>query len=155
MRHALVARPGSSLIVASGLSLLIALGVWLAVARASHRAPSVDPASMSQTALEQKTGVRLVRLATTGQGGLLDLRFQVIDPEKAYAVHQSRPAIIDERSKLVVDQPLMGHLPFHNTQLQAGHTYYVIYTNPGDTIKPGSRVTIVLGGARLQHVTVG
>ena len=153
MGQALAARRGTSLALAAGLVLLIGLAAWLLLARSSQGSPGADPSRLSQTALEQGSGVRVVRLATTAAGGLVDLRWQVIDPEKALAVHDYTPTIIDEKSGRAVNQPFMGHVP-HSIKLQAGQTYYMIFFNPGDVIKPGSRVTVVLGRARLEHVAV-
>jgi hypothetical protein len=82
------------------------------------------------------------------------LRYQVVDPDKAVIVHDSEnpPTIIDEATGERLDTPWMDH---HSTgKLTAGVTYYELLVNPAGVIKPGSVVSIAIGGARLEHVLV-
>ena len=46
----------------------------------------------------------------------------------------------------------MGHS--HKGPAKAGVTYYLVFYNPKDVVRRGSRATVQLGGARLQHVRV-
>jgi hypothetical protein len=112
------------------------------------------PAAVSASGLAGLTGVRVVRVAATGDGGLLDLRYQVVNPDVAAAVHDPHtpPALVDERSGLVIGQLLMGHM--QHGQPKAGVTYYLVFLNPGDAVRRGDRVSVVLGDARLEHVRV-
>ena len=91
-------------------------------------------------------------VAVTGGGGLIDLRYQVLDPDKAVAIHESPPEMVDERSDALVDNLLMGHQ--HRGVLHAGQTYYLIFLNPGNLVARGDRITVALGGFRLPHVLV-
>jgi len=98
--------------------------------------------------------VRLIRVAVTAGGGLLDLRYQVVDPNKATAVHEARtpPAIIDEHTGLVLNRLLMGHA--HHGQLKPAVSYYLIFENTGNWVHRGSEVTVLLGDAQVEHVVV-
>ena len=104
--------------------------------------------------LEQRSGVRLVQVAVTGDGGLLDLRFQVVDPDTAGGIHDQKtpPAIVDEASGLLANELLMGHS--HTAPFTAGVTYYLIFKNPGNVIQRGSTVSVLLGDAQVEHVLV-
>lgn len=116
----------------------------------SLQRPVVDEAG-----LMEKSGVRVVYVAVTGDGGLIDLRYQVIDPDKAVAVHDDEdlpPTIIDDATGLVVDNLLMGHL--HHGDFNAGQTYYLIFENPGNLVRQGSKVSVLLGDAELDDVIV-
>jgi hypothetical protein len=117
-------------------------------------APRPLPAAVSAAGLAQRSGVRVVRVASTGAGGLLDLRYQVVDPNTAAAIHDpdTPPALVDERTGLVLGRLLMGHM--HHGRAKAGVTYYLIFLNPGDAVRRGDRVSVVLGGARLEHQRV-
>jgi hypothetical protein len=99
-------------------------------------------------------GVRITQVAVTGEGGLVDLRFQVVDPALANAVHDptTPPAVVDESSGLVVHDLLMSHA--HTGAFEQGVTYYYIFTNPGNWIRHGSTVSVLLGGAEVRHLTV-
>jgi hypothetical protein len=156
-------RPGRVRIAGFVVGVLIAAGIgalalWLP--QHSNGEPSVDPPpgwqrpSVSAAGLAERSGVRLIRVAVTGDGGLLDLRYQVVDPDKAVTVHESPtpPAIIDERTGLVLNRLLMGHA--HHGQLKAAVSYYLVFENTGNWVHRGSEVTVLLGNAQVEHVVV-
>lgn len=136
------------LTVAAAIVATVSLRTHPSAAR-PHAAPLVTPAG-----LVQRSGVRVVRVAVTGDGGLVDLRYQVLDAEKAVAVHDTArpPLLIDERTGGIVGRLYMGHS--HNQPPKLGLTYYLIFENPGELLRPGGRVTVRLGDARLPHVRV-
>jgi hypothetical protein len=103
---------------------------------------------------EEKTGLRLVRVAVTAGGGMIDLRLKVLDPDKAMIVHErsNPPTVIDEATGQAINRPWMEHSRGHHLHHDA--TYYQLLLNPGRVIKRGSHVTLVVGEVKLQHVTV-
>ena len=143
-------------LVAAGIG---ALALWLPQ-RSNGQTSSAEPPpewrrpAVSAAGLAERSGVRLVRVAVTAGGGLLDLRYQVVDPSKAVAVHEAEtpPAIIDERTGLVLNRLLMGHA--HTGQLKPAVSYYLIFENTGNWVRRGSEVTILLGDAQVEHVVV-
>jgi hypothetical protein len=155
--------PGRVRIAGFLAGVLIAAGIWALALWLPQRASggsSVDPPpqwqrpSVSAAGLAERSGVRLVRVAVTGGGGLLDLRYQVVDPNKAVAVHENQtpPAIIDERTGLVLNRLLMGHA--HHGKLKPAVSYYLIFENTGNWVRRGSEVTVLLGDAQVEHVVV-
>lgn len=146
----------AGVLIAAGIA---ALALWLPQ-RASGGSGAHPPpphwqrTSVSASGLAERSGVRLVRVAVTGGGGLLDLRYQVVDPSKAVTVHESRtpPAIIDEGTGLVLSRLLMGHA--HQGELKPAVGYYLIFENTGNWVHRGSEVTILLGDAQVEHVIV-
>jgi len=142
-------------LVAAGIG---ALALWLP--QRSNGQTSAEPPpqwqrpAVSASGLAERSGVRLIRVAVTGGGGLLDLRYQVVDPSKAVAVHEAKtpPALIDERTGLVDNRLLMGHA--HHGQLKAAVSYYLIFENTGNWVRRGSEVTVLLGDAQVEHVVV-
>jgi hypothetical protein len=127
---------------------------------AGGAAPSASIATSWQrtpvdaAALADLEGIRVVQVALTGDGGLLDLRIQVVDPDKAAAVHDLTwpPALVDEHTDAVADELLMGHS--HSDPFKPGQTYYYVFQNPGNLIERGGSVTVLLGNAALAHVSV-
>lgn len=113
----------------------------------------VDPARLSQADLEQTAGVRVLRVTTTAGGGLVDVRYQVIDEQKAGSIHTAAapPALVDEHTGRIVDRDWMGHASHPTPHL--GRTYYLLLVNPG-VLRPGSGVTVRMGAATLEHVLV-
>jgi len=137
------------------------LALWLP--GRSGGGPSARPAAVpagwtrpavSAAGLAQRSGVRITQVAVTGNGGLVDLRFQVVDPDRAGSLHDAAtpPAVVDEQSGLVVHQLFMGHS--HTGAYQAGVTYYLVFENPGNWVHRGSTVTVLLGNAQVEHVVV-
>jgi len=144
--HALL--PAALVVVAAAVLLVVELKDSSA-GRRLHAPPVVSAAG-----LEARSGVRVVRVAVSGDGGLLDLRYKVLDANKAQAVHDraNAPLLIDERTGGLVNELLMGHI--HSNAPKTGLTYYLLFVNPGNIVRRGSRVTVRLGDARLAHVRV-
>jgi hypothetical protein len=109
---------------------------------------------VSRDGLAARTGVRIKWVAVTGGGGLIDLRYQVVNPDLAAVLHNpaNPPALIDEASGLVVRNLLMDHA--HKGIYQPGITYPLIFENPGSWVHTGSKVTVLLGDAEVDHVIV-
>lgn len=137
--------------------------VWIARSRDPAAAPAttlpVVDVSWGRTAVDsaglaQRSGVRITQVAVTGGGGLVDLRFQVLDPNLANTLHNQAapPAVIDEKTGLVVRDLLMNHS--HTDAFKAGVTYYLVFDNPGGWVRRGSQVTVLLGSAEVRHVVV-
>ncbi|SCG77071.1 hypothetical protein [Micromonospora inositola] len=148
----------------TGVVLAIALtGFALAAGRAStdgaKTADNPVPAAWARPVVDadslgQRSGVRITRVAVTGGGGLVDLRFTVVDPELANTLHDdgTPPAVVDEQSGLVVHELLMNHS--HTGAYKTGITYYLVFENPGNWIHRGGRVSVLLGNAQVEHVAV-
>ena len=114
-----------------------------------------DPAVLTQDALIGSSGVRVVRVVVTGGGGLVDVRYQVLDAEKAASIHDAKrpPAVVEERTGTVLDRQWMGHdASQHATK--PGRTAYMLLLNPKESIQAGSSVTVRLGDGELRHVLV-
>jgi hypothetical protein len=145
----------AGVLIAAGIGVL---ALWLPQRSSGQTSAEPPPQwqrpAVSASGLAERSGVRLVRVAVTGGGGLLDLRYQVVDPSKAVAVHEAKtpPAIIDERTGLVLNRLLMGHA--HHGQLKAAVSYYLIFENTGNWVRRGSEVTVLLGDAQVEHVVV-
>jgi len=142
--------------------VLTAAGLWIwHVARTPAGPESVVPApagwarpAVTADDLGQASGVTITRVAVTAGGGLVDLRFRVVDPDRAHALHDpaTPPAVVDERSGLVVHDLLMNHE--HTGDFRAGVTYYLVFNNPGNWVRRGAEVTVLLGNAQVEHVPV-
>ena len=116
--------------------------------------PALQRPLVTESGLAEASGVQIVYVAITGGGGLIDLRYQVIDPDKANAVHDENypPTLVDEATGLVVNSLLMGHS--HTGTFNAGQTYYMIFENPGNIVQSGNKVSVLLGNAEVDHVVV-
>ena len=148
--------PGLALV--AGCMLLVALAVWMLLAQYTHG--SVGPAASApltaapKVTFEEATGVHLRWVAVTAGGGMIDLRYQVLDPDKAQIVHDQKrpPKIIDEATGRIISRPWMDH--GHKRELRVATSYHQLLLNAGGIIKRGSPVTVVIGEARLEHIVV-
>ncbi|HZC72721.1 MAG TPA: hypothetical protein VE442_18630 [Jatrophihabitans sp.] len=106
------------------------------------------------TAMEQRLGVRFSRIAVVGDGGLVQLNFVVLDPDKATAFEASlaKPPIIVSEDAAGYTSRISVMKQGHN--LVPGQTYYLVYENTRGVVHSGGHATIVEGRLRLEHVPV-
>lgn len=141
------------------LGLVIALivgllGVWFL---RPGRAADIRSGTEVVTAegLAARYGIDVTLVGVTAAGGLVDFRYQVIDPEKADQVIHD----LDLFPKIVVEETgatlVMRSLPHsHNKELELGGHYFFLMPNAQNAITVGSAVTLVIGDVRLEHVIV-
>lgn len=135
------------------LAVAAVLAVWFL---ASGSSSGTDRAASQATraAFTEETGVQIVRVALTGGGGIVDLRYQVVDPDKALIVHENTPVLVHEETNEVIDTFFMGHRHSGRNRPKAGVTYPLLYVNEQGLVEQGSAVSVVIGNSFLQHVTV-
>ena len=140
------------------LALLVLVAVLssgsTAVAYVLTRPASAPSGFPHSVAMEQQLGVRFSRVVVVGDGGLVQLSFVILDPDKATEFEASLrkpPAILSENragGTTRISVMKQGH------NLIAGQTYYLVYQNTRSAVRPGERVTIVRGRLQLHHVPV-
>ena len=144
------------LVVLAGLVVAAGVTAWLLAAQPwSSAKPGQDgPSAAAVRAFEEQTGIQVLRVAVTGQGGIVDLRYRVIADHSAVA-HDSdqHPAILDEQTGEVIGQPFMGMWHRHRSA-EPGDVYYQLFVNQGGLIRPGEHVAVRLGGVTLTDVPV-
>lgn len=98
-------------------------------------------------------GIVVTLIGVTAAGGLVEFRYQVVDPTKAGPVlHDAslHPILVveDTGETLVLASP-----PHHHaTDLQLGGTYFFLIANAHNAIRAGASITLVVGDVRLEHV---
>ena len=116
--------------------------------------PKAGPAPVSPE-IEAGYGLRFLRATTAVQGGLIDVRFVILDTVRAEPVigHLSRERVklIDDASGQVLDTRSMTP---GDSNLKAGEGYYMLFRNSGGLLHAGSHVTVAIGQYRLPGVTV-
>ena len=147
------------LILLAGLAVFLAgVAVWMLSSQIAL-APLVRPDQgqldgISQTEFTAETGVRVLRITFTAGGGMLDLRYQVVDPDKAVIMHDvdTPPILVNEDTGQILDRPYHEHSS--DTLMRAGLTYNELIVNERRIIKPGNRMTLIAGESRLEHIPV-
>lgn len=135
--------------------LLIGLLLWPAWNWLGRRGGSPElPTDTAQTTFAAETGLRILRVFTTANGGMIDMRYQVTDPDKAIIIHNvdNPPRFVNEATGEVIDRPYHDHSS--GSTLKAGQTYNEILVNEGGVIQRGDRITIFVGQSRLEHIVV-
>mgnify|MGYP001576025428 FL=1 len=121
-------------------------------------APTADT-DAGQKELADKWGIQVESVRLTAGNYMVDLRYRVLDAEKAARVITPRinPYLIDQASgaKFVVPSPpRIGPLRQTRSPQIAGKSYFIFFANPGQYIKPGNKVTMILNDVRIENLAV-
>lgn len=114
-----------------------------------------DSATGSPTRFAALTGLEVLWVAESGDGGILDLRYRVLDEKKAsiHENHGSVPAIIDLESGRALTRQWMGHAHPVDS-FQPDRNYWMLFLNPRELVERGDRVAVGIGRAQLTGVRV-
>lgn len=129
-------------------SLALRFGASSATAGKGYRVPQ-------SARLEALTGIRISQAALVGDGGLIEVRYTVLDTQKASRFQNDTkhpPVIYNERdrSNAVYRTALMkqGH------DLRPGQSYFILYENNHGVVHRGDTVEIDSGDGKLTSVPV-
>jgi len=118
-----------------------------------------DPKEKEEPSLEEKWGIRILSIRQSANGYMLDFRYRVIDSGKASLLlsRKEKPYLIDQASGarfMVPSAPKVG--PLRQTAIKpiADRNYFILFANPGKYVKPGNKVTVVIGEFRVQNLVV-
>jgi hypothetical protein len=137
-----------------------------------------DPVPVGE--LEQKWGIRVTGISLAGEDSTIDLRYTVVSPDKlsayeegsndAYMVDQASglgvrlapspiatPGAVRSRSlarSAAISMSRAGTFPPLKGKVAPGQTFSVMIPNPKLTLKSGSLVSVVIGGARANDLVV-
>jgi hypothetical protein len=140
-------QPGASADAAKAAVVTPALQVASAPAAAKPAQPLPPPSSS-----ETRYGIQIAQVGLTAAGGLVDVRFKVLDAAKA-AQLLGNPA--NAPTLLAADNPplMPPHHALKGARFTPGQVFYILYPNVRNTIKPGVEVTVAMGEVRLGPVT--
>ena len=132
------------------LTLLFAVVLLQACSKGSEH--SIEKA-------REKWGVEDFKVRHTSDGYMLDLRYRVIDSKKAEPLFDRalRPFIIEEASGEtygVPASPKIGFLRQAPKHIKENKVYFLFIANPAKRIKKGSKITLVIGDFRVEHLLV-
>jgi hypothetical protein len=121
-------------------------------------------------AIASAWGIQITGLFMEADRGLVDLRYQVVDPAKSGRIHggsptnpdpnaavKALPTFVDENNgrKVYPTSAMLHFEHFHFQTELLGNTYSIIYGNSGGAMHVGDKVTIVMAdGLKLRHVVV-
>jgi hypothetical protein len=153
--------------VALAAALLIPAGLMLYQSLTPKALPKelLGTKPVSAQTLADELGIKVNMVGVSAGGGMIDLRFSIVDRQKAAAafglpaeentdtpgmhVHASLPALYAEDSNTVIAASEgMGH----HFSIEKGASYFILFPNPGGVIQQGTPISVVIGGVRLQHL---
>jgi hypothetical protein len=140
-------------VLAVSVGVLVARG-WRLEAGASRPATVAAAGMPTSVELEDTYGIRVVGVDLTGSDGMLQLRYQVLDADKAHAVHDEATApvvIVDGRT--LAEPGIAGH-GGHKVAVDAGAAGVVLLANTDHAVARGDVVTLRMGDLRLDGIQV-
>lgn len=108
---------------------------------------------------EKELGIRIVFLRLSGGGRLVEMRYEVVDPEKAALIATGRVnPILEEASTgrrfLIPMAAKVGMLRQKTQEPGKGRHHFALFANPGGYVRAGSDVNIVVGETRIVGLKV-
>lgn len=134
-------------------AVLVASGLVVRAVRADDSDVRSGTEAVSVQQFAAHTGIRVTLLGVTAEGGMIEFRYQVIDPDKAgLLVHDAakRPVLVAEDTGATLQMLSRPHN--HKAELKPGGTYFFLLANTRNAIRDGTPVTIVVDDVRLEHV---
>ena len=136
------------------LAIAAGLTVWLNGPSGGTHAALAASRPVSSKVLEEQYGAKVEMVGILAAGGLIELRFQVVDKDKAiglFGTTDQMPLLAVEGTDRVLESAKgMKH---HMTLLNGG-SYFIFYTNAANAVQEGSMVSMVINGVRLEHIVV-
>ncbi len=154
------------------LAGILASSIFVLPAGAQSAAPAAKPAVKATPVHYQPSrfsrratlyygqiwGVDSLSVKATEQGELIRFAYRVVDADRAQVLNDKKlePELIDLQAgvKLVVPQmEKVGKLR-QNPTPEAGRSYWMAFSNKGRLVKPGHRVSVVIGQFRADGLVV-
>ena len=112
-------------------------------------------ASVDVEGMEARWGIHVELIAVIAAGGLIELRYHVVDPDKADPIlHDVKllPKLVVEDTGATLSLSSLPHN--HSVTLELGGTYFFLMANARSAVQDGSLVTLIIGDVRLEHIRV-
>ncbi len=103
-------------------------------------------------------GVDMLSVKAIDSGMMVRFNYRVLDAKKAEALNdkKSAPYLVDERARVKLVVPNLekvGELRNKATP-EPGKVYWMVFSNKGDYVKPGDRVSVEIGKFRVDGLLV-
>lgn len=98
--------------------------------------------------LEERYGVRVSLVALTAMDSIVDVRFKILDPEKAHSLFDHHAALLVDQQLLILAPHMHGH-----GRLKPGVNYVIFFPNPQQAVHTGTPVSVVFGNLRIESIS--
>jgi hypothetical protein len=103
-------------------------------------------------------GVDSMAVKSVEAGELIRFNYRVLDPARAQPLNDKElePSLIDERAHVKLIVPTMDKIGKlrQSSDAEAGKTYWMAFSNKGNLVRPGDRVTVQIGKFRADGLVV-
>jgi len=140
--------------VVGAVLVVVAVAALVAFGALTRQAGSASVQVPLNPAIEAKWGIRVSQVAVTADGGLVDFRFVVLDPDKASEMMSNvdnLPVLRPDGSQSLINSAAQM-TDTHN--LRAGQTYFLLYRNSAGALRSGHQVSVLFGDLAIEHVPV-
>ena len=114
--------------------------------------------SSSEQSMEERWGIKPMTIRITAEGFFVDFRYRIVDAEKASSLFSPviKPLLIDENTGAVMAVPTVPKVGSMRSTRKpiTGRGYAILFANPNKHIKPGHKVTVVIGDYKAEHLIV-
>ena len=156
--------PGRRALWTHALLALLGLSALLSGCGAQAQAPvptgtpapttQPDPTPITEQALEETYGIHINLVAVIAAGGMVDVRFRVLDKDKAALLldkPKPRLAVVAEADGTMIQAPddVVQHF-----ELETDQVYFVQFPNPQHVVESGGYISLILDQVRVEHVLV-
>lgn len=114
------------------------------------------------TQLEKNWGIKFHGIRLTAAGYMLEMKFRVLDPDKAFPLlkRDIQRYVVVKKSGAVLEVPFtqkLGSLKSSvrtSNMVKKDHNYIALFANPGKHVHPGDKVTLTIGNFMAEDVIV-
>lgn len=152
-------RPASSSIDDEKLSAALAT---IEKEEAKKQAAVSKAMAKELTPLEKEWGIKLYGIRSTAGGYMLEMKFRVLEHEKAFPLlkRDTKRYVIVEKSGAVLEVPFTQKLGSLRSSVRTSNmvkedrNYLALFANPGKHVNPGDKVTLVIGNFMAEGLTI-
>ena len=126
-----------------------------------HKVSQFHPVSVpnrAKTYYEAAWGVDNLLVRRTASGNLIRFSYRVTDPARAKALgdNHATPYLYGQRSHAVLHIPVMDKIgQLRQTgAADLGKEYWMVFSNKGDLVKSGDRVSVIIGAFHADGMMV-
>ena len=123
-------------------------------------APAADDSVARSDTVEQ-FGIEITSIRRSAADSIIDVRYKITDEDKAeFMMDRTKEAyLLDQSSGKVVAVPDTARIGPLRTTMRfgkptEGRTYFILFGNPEQMIRPGSKVTLIVGGMKVRDLVV-
>ena len=144
----------------AALLFLSAALLWAAPAFADN-AKTLAKAVQDRAAaagMTEKWGIAVAAIHTAAAGNMVDFRYKVLDAQKASTLFdkKTRPYLIHQKTGRVLAVPRTAKVgPLMSSyHPKKDRIYWMFFGNQTKLVKPGDKVTVVIGEFRAENLVV-